>query len=171
MAFVLAGASSAPMPGVVTAHITEMDKDCTEAGGTPAPSMAFEGGQSEDRPANLVESGVLAESSVEFWALDEGRYQCDGAASLFSGTGGAQVYVFVRLSDRSVTLAFTQGAYGMKLKRHGSSSELLLRVAGPLCGQAGNPTHADAIACARPVIWDKVAQKMHFAPLSQGKPL
>jgi hypothetical protein len=114
---------------------------------------------------------VLTGGGVEFWALDEGRYQCDGAASAFSGTGGAQVYVFVRLNDGRVKQVLMQGAYGMKLKSVGSSSELLLRVAGGLCGQARNPTHADAVACERPLIWNKATQKMDFVPLSKAKPL
>ena len=166
-----ARASSASLPEIVVAHIADMDKTCKDVGGMPAPSMAFEGGPSEARPANLVERGVLAGSAVEFWALDEGRYQCDGAASAFSGTGGAQVYVFVRLNDGRVKQVLMQGAYGMKLKRIGSSSELLLRVAGGLCGQVGNPTHADAIACERPLIWDKATQKMDFAPFGKARPL
>jgi hypothetical protein len=170
MAVVLSGASGTPLPEVVAAHIADMDKSCKEDGGTPAPSMAFEGGQSPVRPAELVEHGVLVGGLTEFWAFDEGRYRCDGAASIFSGSGGAQVYVFVRLNDGRVKQVFMHGADGMSLKRVGSSSELLLRVGGGLCRQAGNLTHAYTIGCERPLIWDKTAQKMDFAPLREPRP-
>jgi hypothetical protein len=57
----------------------------------------------------------------------------------------------------------------VSLKRVGSSSELSLRVSGPLCGQEGNPSHAEAIACDRPLIWNSVVQRMDFAPLSEAR--
>jgi hypothetical protein len=173
IAIVLGGATSAPLPKDVAAHVGEMDKSCEEEGGTPQPSGTWEPfeGHFKFQPRRLVEHVVLAGSSAEVWAIDEGRYRCggDGPASLFSGSGGSQVYVFVRMKDGAVKQAFRHGAYGASLKRIGSSSQLSLVVGGVLCGQVGDPTHADSINCERPLIWDNAAQKMDFAPLSQAK--
>jgi hypothetical protein len=99
MAVVLGGAGNG-FPKDVAAHIAEMDKQCRDSGGQPDRSRAFKSSFNVD-PAGLVER-AFAKGGTEVWVLDEGKYQCDGASSLFSGSGGAQVIVFARLNDGSV---------------------------------------------------------------------
>jgi hypothetical protein len=156
---VVLGGAAGELPKDVTAHLVGMDKECRDSRGQSA------------NPDSLMEHGVLAKGATEVWVIDEGKYQCDGAAGVFSGSGGAQVVVFARLNDGSVKQVFEHGAYGVSLKRVGTSAELWLRVGGRLCGQAGNPTHAEAMACERPLIWNGATQKMDFAPVSKVRPI
>jgi hypothetical protein len=168
---VLGAATSDKLPAEVAAHVKEMNDFCRSSDGKPLPSGTFE--PSFDRakfhPRNLVEYAFLRGPDFEVWAIDEGRFRCDHAASLFSGSGGSQVYVFARLSDGRVRQVFNHGAYGMSLKRIGSLAELSIRVGGTLCGQAGNPSNGEAILCDRQLVWDKSTQKMDFAPLAEAQ--
>jgi hypothetical protein len=70
---------------------------------------------------------------------------------------------------RNIVGSRTGGAYGMTIDRTGSSSKIWLTVSGQLCGQKGDPTHAEAISCDRPLRWDANAQKLDFAPLSEAR--
>lgn len=159
------------LPKEITSHISEMNDLCSDVGGKPHLSGNWEGSEdhTEFRAQSLVEHGILARGRVEVWVVDEGRYQCDKAAGLFSGSGGAQVYVFARVRDGSVKQVFTQGAYGAEMRRTGQLSELTLGVGGSLCGQFGDFDPGDAIYCTRPLAWDPSAQEMDFAPLSEAK--
>ena len=71
IAIVLGGATSAPLPKDVAAHVGEMDKSCEEEGGTPQPSGTWEPfeGHFKFQPRRLVEHVVLAGSSAEVWAI------------------------------------------------------------------------------------------------------
>jgi len=80
----LACAATGPIPQEVAAHIEDMNQICREAGGTPAAPKI-----------GLLVSGDLDGGGAVDWAIDEGRFNCDGAVSIFSGSGGSQVYVFV----------------------------------------------------------------------------
>ena len=52
-------------------------------GGKPvAPSKNF-----------LVKADLNGDGQID-WAIDEAEFNCDGAASMFSGSGGSQIYVF-----------------------------------------------------------------------------
>lgn len=166
-------------PPEVAAHVQEMNDVCEgspSSDGKPKPGQSGTYDPVEDgehfkfHPRSLVEHVILKGSGAEVWAIDEGRYQCDGGpASLFSGSGGSQVFVFARLGDGQVKQVFVHGAYGMSLTLSGAASAILLQVGGPLCGQTGEPSHGDSISCSRPLLWDQAAVKMDFAPLSEAK--
>jgi hypothetical protein len=151
----LCGASPDNLPAEVAAHIKDMTEACKQADGIPQPDP-------------FVEHGNLADG-LEFWAINEGAFRCDGAASLFSGSGGSQVVVYLSLPKGHAKQVFARGAEGMAIERTGHSAKLWVGVGGPLCGQKGNPTHAEAISCDRPLRWDANAQKLDFAPLSQAR--
>jgi hypothetical protein len=150
------GAAPDKVPEEVAAHMQRMADECKEVGGTPLP----------DR---FVEQGIFANRS-EFWAIDEGGFHCDGAASLFTGTGGSQVVVYLSLPNGHAKQIFAKGAYGMAVERTGGFAKLWLGVGGGMCGQKGNPTHADMIGCERPLRWDAKTQRLDFAPLSSIRP-
>ncbi len=153
--FVLCAASPRGLPPEVAAHLDEMDNVCKVVG--------------KPLKSKLVEHGNLVAKGMEIWAIDEGKYECDGAASLFSGSGGAEVVVFMRMPDNSIKQVFEHGAYGMRMERSGASDTIWLTIGGPLCGQPGNPSHAASIHCERPLQWDAAKQRMDFAPLSQAR--
>jgi hypothetical protein len=171
LAVVQSYAAGGQLPKEVASHVADMNEQCESYGGKPGQSGTWEPfeGKSKFHAQSLVEHSTLARGRVEVWVIDEGRYQCSKAASLFSGSGGAQVYVFARLKDGSVKQVLMQGAYGIEMRLAGQSSELLLGVGGPLCGQSGDHGHGDSIYCKRPLAWDTSAQKMDFAPLSEIK--
>jgi hypothetical protein len=149
------GASPDKVPEEVAAHMRDMADACKQVGGTPLPDP-------------FVERGNLADG-LEFWAINEGAFQCDGAASLLSGSGGSQVVVYLSMPTGHAKQVFARGAEGMAVEHTGNSVKLWVGVGGPLCGQKGNPTHAEAISCDRPLRWDANTQKLDFAPLSQAR--
>jgi hypothetical protein len=159
MAISLAGqcacAASGPVPQEVAVHIEAMDRSCRDDGGTPmAPKGMF--------PI----SGQLKGDGYTDWAIDEGACNCDGAWSIFSGWGGALVYVFAGTSSTSARESFVHGSYGMRLQHSNGRDILWLKVGGQLCGQSGHPSHSQAVPCERPLIWDNSAQAFNFGPLS-----
>jgi hypothetical protein len=148
------GATSDNIPEEVAAHTKDMADTCKQAGGTP---------QSDP----FVERGNLADG-LEFWAINEGAFRCDGATgSLFSGSGGSLITVYLVQPNGHAKEAFAILSYGMTIERTGKVAKLWLKVGGRLCGQKGNPTHGEAIGCERPLRWDASTQKLDFAPLSQ----
>jgi hypothetical protein len=151
----LTHASQGGLPDEVVTHIHEMADFCRQVKGN-APS---------DPP---VEHGNLA-AGLEFWAIDEGTFRCEGAASLFSGSHGSEVAVYLSLSAGRVKQVFAQSAYGMTIERAGNYSKVWVRVGGKLCGQKGDPIPAETIACDRALRWDANGQKLDFAPLSEAR--
>jgi len=151
----LAYAASDPIPQAVAAYIDDMKQTCEDSGGTPiAPAKTF------------LLSGHFRDAAHLDWAIDEGGFNCQGAQSIFSGSGGAQVTVFDSSPGEGASQAFQHGAYGMRVEHRSSGDVLWLNVGGPLCGQSGSPSHADSIECKRPLLWTKTGQEFEFAPLS-----
>lgn len=140
------------LPETVDAHIRDMVDACKRAAGKPVSDPT-------------VEHGHLA-AELEFWAINEATFQCEDAASYFSGSGGAQVLVYLSVDGGPATQAFTHGAYAMTIEHVGDLSRIWLGVGGQVCGQAGRPTHAQAIHCDRPLNWDARARTLDFAPLA-----
>ena len=91
-------------------------------------------------------SGHLKGDGYTDWAIDEGAFNCDGAWGIFSGSGGAQVYVFAGTSGTRAGESFVHGAYGMRLQHSNGRDILWLTVGGQLCGQSGYPRHSQAVS-------------------------
>jgi hypothetical protein len=143
---------AADLPGAVAGRLEEMTATCEEVDGHADVTRVVTGGR--------------LDNGMPFWVLDEGNFQCTGAAALFSGTGGAQVEVYVRLPD-GVQPVFSHGAFGAKVER----GTIWLTVGGSACGQPGQPSHAESVICERPLEWDAKAGKMALAPLPRIRPL
>jgi hypothetical protein len=158
LAFSAGSAEASALPDEVQKHIDDMRKSCRELGATPI-----------DPEKGFLVSADLNGDGISDWAIDEGKFQCDGAWSAFSGSGGAQVYVYTGLPGNKARQAFVHGANGMRLERNVGRARLWLGVGGPLCGQAHPISNADAIPCERPLVWNKVSNKFEFAPLSTIK--
>jgi hypothetical protein len=151
----LCGESPDQVPEEVAAHMQRMADECKQVDGTPLPDK-------------FAEHGILADG-FEFWAINEGAFRCDGAASLFSGSGGSQVVVYLTLPNGHAKQIFASGADGFSVEHSGKFTKLWIGVGGPLCGQKGNPTHADAMSCDRPLTWNAKGQRLDFAPLSRAR--
>jgi hypothetical protein len=156
----LACAEPVPIPREVAAHIEGMKQSCRQLGGTPiAPKDTF-----------LISADLKGDGLTD-WAIDEGSFNCDGAWSIFSGSGGAQVYVFAGISRNKARQSFMHGADGMRLERESMRGRqiLWLTVGGKLCGRSDPPTSTEAIRCERSLVWNKTTKQFEFAPLSTIK--
>jgi hypothetical protein len=112
-------------PAPVRAAVAEAEKICTEAGGKPT----------------VRDGAVRNFLGGRVWVvdLDPKHFDCDGATSLFCGTGGCSIQVFVRRGAeyasvhdgpvRSWKLAKARGKDVLELGLHGSE-----------CGRAGYQT-------------------------------
>lgn len=132
--------------------------------GTKATCIQF-GGKPTSGPK--VEHGKLV-TGPEFWAIDQNTITCEGAWSVFGGSHGSEVAVFLALPDGQVKQSTIQGAYGIKVEDVARASKLWISVGGRNCGQKGEFVTATQIACERDLTWDASNQKLDFAPLSQA---
>jgi hypothetical protein len=148
-------AQPVPVPPQVSAYAKQMGDSCRQVGGKPGSSP------------HLAQRGDLNGDGIADWAIDEGGFDCEGAASLFSGSGGAQVVVFIATRDGGARKAFEHGAFGMRMEQAGGHTVLWLVVGGPMCGQRNARSRADMINCDRPLVWDARHRRMEFAPLSR----
>jgi len=155
MAVVLCGASRSKVPEEVATHMRHMEDQCRENDGKPLPHKFIE-------HANLADG-------LEFWIINHGAFECDGNASLYSGTAGAEVLVYLVLPNGHAKEVFARYVYGVAVERSRTSAKLWLAVSGSMCGQQGSPTHGDSISCDRSLIWNAKAQKLEFAPLSEAR--
>lgn len=148
--------AATPLPPPVQAVIDNMKAECRNAGGKPGAS------------AGLVLSADLNGDGRPDHVIHDAAFDCAGAASLFSGTGGGQVTVFVTNADGSSVRVFEHGAQGARIE----GIEVWLAVGGPLCGQkvAGDAPRSALQACWRPLQWQATQRQMDFAPLSRAKP-
>ena len=144
-----------PLP--VQKELSELVKACRDAGGKPAKS-----------PGLLVVADLSGDGLPDY-VLDQGSFNCEGAASLFSGSGGSHVAAYVGTPDGQAVQAFSTGSFGVKVDRAARPAQLRISVSGPMCGQRVTPKmpHSEYKACWRPVIWNVVTRKLEFAPVSQ----
>lgn len=143
------------VPAQVATYARQMAETCQQAGGKPGASP------------NLAQRGDLNGDGITDWAIDEGGFDCEGAPSLFGGTGGSQVVVFIGTPNGGTRQVFEHGAFGMRMERAGHGEVLWLVVGGPMCGQQKARSRADMMACDRPLVWDAQRGRMDFAPISQ----
>ena len=149
------GASASELPPEVSAQVHDLADLCRQVKGSPVVGPN-------------IEHGNLA-AGIEFWAIDEDTFQCEGAASLVSGSRGSQVLVYVSAPSGHAKKAFEHGAFGMTIEHSGRFSTLWIGVGGQFCGQVGDPTTAELISCERTLMWNANAQKLDFAPLSEAR--
>lgn len=158
------------LPPVVADHLLAMHTACAEADGTPDGSGDSASGFLFYRD-DLIEHVVLDQVHTEIWILDEGLYQCEGFMSLFSGSGGAQIYFFARQQDGRVEQVLQVGANGYSLTKKGEYAKIWLNVGGAWCGDPNFKCNACAKRCRRPLEWNTKKGALVFAPLSQAKTL
>ena len=149
------------LPRIVQQELAEMMKSCKEVGGKPAKS-----------PGLLTVADLTGDGLPDF-IIDQGAFFCDGAASLFSGSGGSQMSVYVGSADGQASAAFDAGSFGVKVDKDSKPAKLMVTVGGPLCGQkvTDKTPRSDIKSCWRPVVWNDKTRKMQFAPLSQIQPV
>lgn len=149
------------VPHAVQSAMAELTQMCQDAGGKPISSP------------NLLRVADLTGDDVPDYILDQGAFNCDGAASLFSGSGGSQMTIFVGMPGGKATQAFTSGTFGMKLDKDSTPARLTVIVGAELCGQRITASMARARykSCWRPILWSASAKAFEFAPVGQIKPV
>lgn len=149
------------LPMAVQKEIAEMVKMCKDVGGKPTKS-----------PGLLTVADLTGDNVPDF-VLDQSAFVCDGAASLFAGSGGSQVSVYIGTPDGQATQVFASGTFGVKVDKSSRPAKVQIIVGGPLCGQNVTPkTPSSAFkSCWRPLLWDASKKKLDYAPLSQIQPV
>lgn len=148
-------ATPVKLPDKVAAHVQEMADLCRQVNGEPlAPAT--------------IEHGNLS-ADLEFWAINEATLRCEGAETLYSGSHGSDVAVYVSALNGSLKQAVIRGSYGMAIKQIGGYSTIWITVAGGLCGQRGDPSTAELSFCERTLRWDITTQKLDFGPPSEAQ--
>jgi hypothetical protein len=152
--------SQRKLPAAVQQEIAGMMKMCKDVGGKPMPS-----------PGLLTIADLTGDPFPDF-VVDQSAFVCDGAASLFAGSGGSQVSVYVGTQNGQATEAFSSGTFGIKIDKDAKPAKVKLVVGGPLCGQkvTSKTPMAAYKNCWRPLVWSAAAKKMEFAPLSAIEP-
>ena len=156
VSFMARPAYTANLPPAVASYLGSLAADCYEVGGLPE----------KPRPWFMLLADLNGDG-IEDWIIKDDGFVCDRAASLYGGSGGSQVTVFVGLPNGDARQAFGNGAYAMKLEQHGATTTLWLAVGGRLCGQAHPRDMADARQCWRPIAWNAATGRFGFAPLSR----
>jgi hypothetical protein len=151
----------AKVPTMVQKAIAGMTSMCKESGGRPGKS-----------PDLLTIADITGDDRPDF-VIDQSAFNCEGAPSLFGGSGGSQVSVYVGTVDGQAAQAFAGGAFGVRVDRDAKPARLSLIVGGPLCGQkvSASTPRSDYKSCWRPLVWNAGTRKMDYAPLSQVRPV
>lgn len=147
------------LPVVVQKELAEMVKMCRDVGGKPMKS-----------PGLLIIADLTGDGLPDF-VINQGAFNCDGAASLYSGSGGSQMSVYVGTPDGQAFQAFSSGSFGVEVDKAVKPAKLKVVVGGQLCGQriTGNMPRSEYKSCWRPVDWNDKKRKLDFAPVSQVK--
>lgn len=147
------------LPAVVQKELAEMARTCRDVGGKPMKSP------------DLLTVADLTGDGIPDYVIDQGSFNCDGAASLYAGSGGSQMAVYVGTPDGQAFPAFSSGSFGVKVDNSSKPARLQIVVGGPLCGQrvTANTPRSEYKSCWRPVDWNEKKRKMDFAPVSQAK--
>lgn len=147
------------LPTVVQKELAEMLKMCRDVGGKPMKS-----------PELLIIADLTGDGLPDF-VVNQAAFNCDGAASLYSGSGGSQVSAYVGTPDGQAFQAFAAGSFGVEVDKAVKPAKLKVVVGGPLCGQrvTASMPRSEYKSCWRPVDWNDRKRKLEFAPVSQVK--
>ena len=147
------------LPSAVQKELAEMVKMCRDVGGKPMKS-----------PELLIIADLTGDGLPDF-VINQGAFNCDGAASLYSGSGGSQMSAYVGTPDGQAFQAFSAGSFGVEVDKAVKPAKLKVGVGGQLCGQriTANMSRSEYKSCWRPVDWNDKKRKMDFAPVSQVK--
>ena len=141
-------------PKPVQDHLKSLAGMCTEVGGRfldPASAM---------RIADLNGDGRAD------YGVYQGELICDGAASLYGGTHGSPLTVFV-----STPAGYKEGwggyVFAASLEKTATGSKLWVDVGGRLCGSTQERSFANEVFCARALMWVPAKGEFTFEPLAK----
>lgn len=126
------------------------------------------GGDFREESQDAVFGVDLNGDRIDDWVVDDGRLICEGAWSLFGGSGGAGLRIYAGGPGKTATPAFQHMVHGQRLIEDEGGWTLYAGVGGPLCGQrvTESTSRADMISCWRPLDWQARTRRFDFAPVS-----
>lgn len=154
VALIATSAVAAKLPAPVAKQIQELSATCRGFGGQLM------------NPKQAILSADLNQDGQADYVIDQSAIFCKGAASAFSGSGGAQVDVFVSTPGGYVN-AWSGGAFGAKIDR----GVLWLALGGRYCGQQRASSRAAMQGCERALSWNPAKRKLMLDPAIQPRPV
>lgn len=144
------------LPVEVRQLIAEMEEECRGVDAVPESSPG------------LVNAVDLTGDGIDDYVIDQGAFVCNGAASLYFGSGGSQMEIYVGMPDGHARPGFHHGHFGVYIEPTASSvAQVVLGLGGEGCGQdTDGLSRAEFQSCLRPLVWDAERQEFDFAPLS-----
>ncbi|MEA3642064.1 MAG: hypothetical protein VBE63_19300 [Lamprobacter sp.] len=153
LALIATSAIAAKLPAPVTKQIEELSSTCRGVGGKLV------------NPKQAILSADLNQDSQPDYVIDQSAMICDGAATVFSGSGGSHVDVFASTSSGYIN-AWSGGAFGAKIDR----GVLWLALGGGYCGQKQASSRAAMQGCERALSWNPAERKMFLDPNIKPRP-
>lgn len=150
--------TSNKLPDPISSKISEMTSECREVGGIP-----------NDSPEVLT-IGDFNGDGVSDYIINPMAYNCTGGESLFSGSAGTIMTVYIGNKYGKAYENFRSIAHDVEVNNTVKPAKLRMSVEGTLCGQdTSEIPHSDYQVCWRTIVWDKSKQKFDFAPLSEAE--
>lgn len=145
------------LPNIVKSEIAEMTSVCRQVEGKPRTSPDF-----------LLIADINGDK-ISDYVINPMGFNCIGAESLFSGSAGTIIEIYIGTTDGQARKAFMSTAHDVELDMSTKPAKIRMLVEGALCGQklTSETAHVDYKACWRPVLWNGSKQRLEFAPLSQ----
>lgn len=134
------------VPAKLKAHLGQLEKMCTNMGATL------------ENPWQAIQTADLNADGLPDYVVDQGQLVCRGARSLFSGSGGSQVDIFVSDQGRYRD-AWSGGAFYSTVE----NDTVWLGLCGRYCGDASYRSRADAKCCERALAWDEGTATMELS--------
>jgi hypothetical protein len=97
---------------------------------------------------NFVRMQDINRDGKADYIVDYGKAECDGAGTLFCGTGGCTTQVFVSQPDGAYIRVLDEYIRGVKFRRVKGKPAMHLDLHGAACGRAGHQT------CRKVRVWD-----------------
>lgn len=138
------------LPHPVQAHLDDMESMCQQLGGRL---------KGKDRALLTADFNQDGRSD---YAIAQGAVMCTAAASLFAGSGGSNVTVFVS-EPSGYREVWSRGSYGARVE----GRKLWLGLAGPACGYP-ETARSEARSCERALVWNASRRRMEFSEIMHG---
>ncbi len=128
--------SRPPLPAVVMAHVQDLDKRCTAAGGKPGTAQF------------MAAQDFTGDGRLDY-ILSEGNYQCVGRPDIFRKNGEARVDIFVVGAGNQAQRLYSDTLIGYRVLA-GKPAKVQIARKGASCG----PNATAKTQCATQLVWN-----------------
>lgn len=125
-----------PIPAVVMAHVQDLDRRCTAAGGKPGEGRF------------MVAQDFTGDGRRDY-LLSEGNYQCLGRPDIFRSNGEARVNIFVVNAANQARRLYSDVLTGYRVLA-GQPAKVQIARKGAACG----PNATAKTQCATQLVWN-----------------